>query len=436
MRHMQTVTLYVRQKNGDGRYAFEPIAGQGRKPTKGRYYLRHTDDRGKQRWVPLEKGTDYKAAVEERNRLSAGLTAALHGLTVPETEEHVGRVPVKDAVAAFLNDKAHKTPRTLQAYRHTLGCFADALPTRIRFIDEVDAAALKHFQDGMAKQGLAAKTVRNRMLIVSFLLKHAGARVKVAWKNAPIVEDVPVRAFSDTELRKLFDACNPEEHAVFSFFLGTGCREQEVSHAEWSDVDWQHHTFIVQAKPEWGFTPKSHEARQIPVPGDLLGMLRSRKKSAKDGQPLIFPNQDDRPNGHFLRMLKRVALRAGLNCGQCVGKTRKLSKKEQQRRITAHMKTTEGRAPIGAEAATAEYDKLMAAPKKVTCKTSPVCEQWYLHRFRKTFATKLHHSGGTRLKDLQEWLGHKSLSTTEKYLAGSDLKAAHVREQVDKAFIF
>ncbi len=39
MRHLQTVTLYVRQKNGDRRYAFEPIAGQGRKPTKGRYYL-------------------------------------------------------------------------------------------------------------------------------------------------------------------------------------------------------------------------------------------------------------------------------------------------------------------------------------------------------------------------------------------------------------
>lgn len=435
MRHLQTVTLYVRQKNGHGRYAFEPIAGQGRKPTKGRYYLRHTDERGKQRWVPLAKGTDYKTAVEERNRLSAGLTAALHGLTVPETEEHVGRVPVKEAVAAFLNDKAHKTPRTLQAYRHTLGCFADALPTRIRFIDEVDAAALKHFQDGMAKQGLAAKTIRNRMLIVSFLLKHAGVSVKVNWKNAPIVEKQPVRAFSDAELRKLFDACNPEEHAVYSFFLGTGCREQEVSHAEWSDIDWQHHTFIVQAKPEWGFTPKSHEARQIPVPGELLAMLKSRPKSARAGQRLIFPNQDGRPNGHFLRMLKRVALRAGLNCGLCSGQTHRLTNKDKNARLEKHLAMLTDRAPIGADAAHAEMQTLLVAPKKLTCKTNPVCEQWYLHRFRKTFATKLHH-GGARLRDLQQWLGHKSLGTTEHYLAGSDLRAAHVRAQVDKAFSF
>jgi integrase len=425
MRHLQIVTLYVRQKNGDGRYAFEPIAGQGRKPTKGRYYLRHTDDRGRQRWVPLPKGTDYRTAVEERNRLSAGLTAALHGLTVPETEEHVGRVTAKDAVAAFLNDKAHKTPRTLQAYRHTLGCFADSLPTRVRFIDEVDEAGLKQFQDGMAKQGLAPKTIRNRMLIVSFLLKHASVRVKVNWKNAPIVEKQPVRAFSDAELRKLFDTCNPEEHAVFSFFLGTGCREQEVSHAEWSDVDWQHHTFTVQAKPEWGFTPKSHEARQIPVPGELLTMLKSRLKSASDAKRLIFPNKDSKPNGHLLRMLKRVALCAGLNCGQCHGITKRLTHKDKDARVAALMTNPK----FGA------IEKALAEPKRLTCKSNPVCEQWYLHRFRKTFATKLHH-GGTRLKDLQQWLGHKSLSTTEHYLAGSDLKAAHIRAQVDNAFSF
>jgi len=435
MRHLQTVTLYVRQKDGDGRYAFEPIAGQGRKPTKGRYYLRHTDDRGRQRWVPLPKGTDYRTAMEERNRLSAGLTAALHGLTVPETEEHVGKVSLKDAVDRFLNDKSHKTPRTLQAYRHTLGCFADSLPTRVRFIDEVDAAKLKDFQDGMARQGLAAKTIRNRMLIVSFLLKHASVSVKVDWKNAPIVEKQPVRAFGDAELRKLFDACNLEERAVFSFFLGTGCREQEVSHAEWSDVDWQHHIFIVQAKPEWGFTPKSHEARQIPVPGELLAMLKSRLKSGPAGQRLIFPNRDRRPNGHFLRLLKRVALRAGLNCGLCSGQTCKLTNKDKNARLEKHFAMATDRASIGADAAHARIQTLLAAPKNLTCKTSPVCEQWYLHRFRKTFATKLHH-GGTRLRDLQQWLGHKSLSTTEHYLAGSDLRAAHVRAQVDKAFSF
>jgi integrase len=64
---------------------------------------------------------------------------------------------------------------------------------------------------------------------------------------------------------------------------------------------------------------------------------------------------------------------------------------------------------------------------------APLVKEDRVHRFRKTFATKLHH-GGTRLKDLQQWLGHKSMSTTKHYLAGSDLKAAHVRTQVDFVF--
>jgi len=73
--------------------------------------------------------------------------------------------------------------------------------------------------------------------------------------------------------------------------------------------------------------------------------------------------------------------------------------------------------------------------KKRSCKDQAVCEQWYLHRFRKTFATKMHHAG-LRLKDLQTVLGHKSLTTTQLYLADSDMKAAHVRAVADKAFSF
>jgi site-specific recombinase XerD len=54
---------------------------------------------------------------------------------------------------------------------------------------------------------------------------------------------------------------------------------------------------------------------------------------------------------------------------------------------------------------------------------------------RKTYATKLHHAGAS-LNDLRLWLGHKDLSTTQRYLAGSDSQAEHVRALVDKALSF
>jgi integrase len=153
----------------------------------------------------------------------------------------------------------------------------------------------------------------------------------------------------------------------------------------------------VQAKPEWGFTTKSHEHRTIPLPAELVAMLKEWKKESGDSS-LLFPNRDNKPHRHFIRELKTLALRAGLNCGRCVTKPKHGTPKE-------------------------------------SCKDKPVCDDFFLHRFRKTFATRLHHAG-VPLRDLQKILGHKSLETTELYLAESDMKTARMQALADKAFSF
>ena len=429
-RFTQRVSIYIRQQKvsatGKPYWGFEPVKlGKGRKPAAGAFYLRHQSDTGKQQWLPA--GNTYPEAAALRDKLTATKLANKSGLTLEQAEdlENVGRVSVKEAAADFLKAKAHKAKRTQAAYRLALDCFAECLPSRVRFLDEVTEATVRHFVDCMTKAGLSPKTVKNRVLIVSFLLKHMGSKVKTRWHELPTIEKQPVRAFSQDELRKVFGAMDDEEHAVFSFFLGSGCREQEVSHAEWSDLDFPHRIFTVQAKPEWGFAPKSHEARQIPLPQELVTMLKARKKEHADCK-LVFPNRDCKPNGHFLRILKRVALRAGLNCGHCTGITGKLTGKDKNKIIADYQKE-----PNGSDALTAKLN----GGKKLSCKAHPVCEQWYLHRFRKTFATKMHHAG-MPLRDLQIILGHKSLTTTEKYLAESDLKTEHIRGFADKAFSF
>jgi integrase len=429
-RFTHRVSIYIREQKvstatGKPYWGFAPVnLGRGRKPTNGAFYIRHMSDRGKQQWLPA--GQTYSDASALRDKLVATKVANRSGLTVEQAEdlENVGRVTVKEAVADFLKAKEHKAKRTVAAYRLALSCFVDCLPARVRFLDEVTEATVRHYVDSMTTAGLAPKTVKNRILIVSFLLKRMGSKVKTKWAELPTIENQPVRAFSQDELRAAFDAMDEEQRSTFWFFLGTGCREQEVSHAEWSDVDFQHRIYTVRAKPEWGFAPKSHEARQIPLPEELVAMLRARKQHAKS--KLIFPNRDDKPNGHFLRTLKRVALDAGLNCGHCSGTTKKLTGKDKDRIISEHHHK-----PAGADALMAK----LSGGKKLSCKEHPVCDQWYLHRFRKTFATKMHHAG-MPLRDLQRILGHKSLVTTEKYLAESDLKTAHVRKFADQAFSF
>jgi len=163
--------------------------------------------------------------------------------------------------------------------------------------------------------------------------------------------------------------------------------------ATWKDVDLTAGTFTVKAKPAMGFKPKDSEERTIPIPSSLVRDLKAWK-AMHPKSLLIFPNKQDRPNGHLLRDLKNIALRGELNCGHC---------------DSEHF------------------------GKPVTCKDHAVCEQFYLHKFRHTFAC-MHLLAGVDVRTVQLWLGHSDLETTSCYLKAISGKQKGVREKVDATF--
>jgi integrase len=145
----------------------------------------------------------------------------------------------------------------------------------------------------------------------------------------------------------------------------------------------------VWSKPEMGFRVKDKEERSVPVPDSLIEVLANRKK--RSTSVLIFPGKNGKPNGHFLRKLQKLAFQAGLNCRECV--------------------TRGGQ----------------------TCSDRPVCGEWGLHKFRKTFAT-MHSEAGVSAPTIQRWLGHADLSTALRYLAVADLRSERTRNQVNASF--
>ena len=163
------------------------------------------------------------------------------------------------------------------------------------------------------------------------------------------------------------------------FFLGTGCRDQEVTFAAWNDIDFTKSEYNVRRKEDVGFAPKSHESRTIPLPASLVALLKSRRKNHPNDR-WVFLNKDGKPDNHFLRKLKKIALHAGLNCGEC-RTTLTVGKYDHEKEV------------------------------EVSCKTHPVCEHIYLHRFRKTCATRWQEHG-IPLRTVQACLGHKNLETT------------------------
>lgn len=136
----------------------------------------------------------------------------------------------------------------------------------------------------------------------------------------------------------------------------------------------------------------------MPLPKSLVAELKARKQNAPHSR-WIFVNRDGRPDNHFLRKLKRIAFKAMMNCGQCMGAT-----------------------PDGG------YEQTNRIP--VSC-AAAVCRNFTLHRFRKTCATRW-MDAGIPIRTIQHRLGHKALETTQRYLAPTE--ADKLRAQIDAAF--
>jgi integrase/recombinase XerD len=183
-----------------------------------------------------------------------------------------------------------------------------------------------------------------------------------------------------------------------------------VATLSWSDIHWKEGKLGVSAKPALSFTPKSYEERSVPVPMSLVAALRERKKTSNS--ILVFPTvphptrpdygKGNSPDGHMLELCKEIAFRAGLNCGHCRGEytVYVLNRGVQQKEM-----------------------------RKYKCDTSPRCGNWYLHKFRHTFATNILQS--VDIRSLQVMLGHKNIATTEKYL--KSLRLDQLRERIESS---
>lgn len=392
------VPVYRREKvDGKGWRYVRVNVGRGRPSADSPpYYLRFSID-GRRRWSDPYLTLDE--AKEAADTLPDVLEATSKNITLGELAEqrNANRTPIRVAVDTYLEQKKNKAPKTYSQYRLALNEFVGLV--KVLFMDEITVDVLRKYKRSMEGNGFAGKTIDTRLNVVSFLLKKNGVTVRLPKDEMPTVEEERAVPYSEEELVKLFAAMNKEEIIRYKFFLGTACRDREMTFAAWNDINFEKKTYTVRSKPDVGFTVKNHESRTMRLPASLIELLKGRRKNAPHDR-WIFVNEDGRPDNHFLRKLKRIALRAGLNCGQC------------------RTKVTKGK-----------YDGKHEV--EVTCKTDPVCEHIYLHRLRKTCATRWQEHG-VPIRTIQVWLGRKSLETTLIYLGVTD--SEKLGSQVDAAF--
>lgn len=297
---------------------------------------------------------------------------------------------VAEAIEAYLKniEPPQREPKTYEKYRSTLYRFRDTC--KKAKVHEIDRDDCLEFIRHLYSAGSEARTVHNLICIVQQWLKSRGITGLLHGRDKPNFVANMRHMYQPEDLERLFQACRPEEKMRYLFFLLTGERDQEVRHTTWSDIDFNRRCVRVTAKKQMGFKPKDKEEREIPVPAPLLDALREYKvrQTGINRDDLVFPTSEGRPDKKFENKLKKIAYRAGLNCGHC--NSRHGNK----------------------------------------CHEGPYCSKWFLHKFRHTFATTCLEEG-VSIRSLQEWLGHSDLASTMVYLKYVGRQRVH--EIIDKS---
>jgi len=299
------------------------------------------------------------------------------------------RTRIDDAISLYLTRVAiSRSEKTQNEFNLFLPQFQKLC--RKTYLDQITGDDLLLYAGMLRSEGLAARTVANRIARVSCFLRHHKITGLLESHEKPRYVQKEPRAYNEADLNAIFSASNPEQELAFRFFLSSGFREQEVANMTYGDLDLVNKTVTAREKLQAGFRPKDFEERTVPLPDAVMEALARRRQCYPDSL-LVFPNIDGRVQGHFLRILKTIAFKAGLNCNECVNRN------------------------------------------GLSCRTHPVCTKWQLHSFRRSFAT-LHAEAGVPVRRIQKWLGHSSLEVTLRYLDTVDHRSARTREMVNHSF--
>jgi integrase len=425
--------MHIRRMDGTYRYVDPVLSGNGKlKPSfcvvdgksehhpEGVYNLRYLGREGKRVWQPV--GNDAGLAMLEKRKKESELAARMHGLLVEDTQpvsagvKTASGVTVGEAIAKYMAEQVrlNRPPGTTKEYARTLRYFEKSCGSK-KPLAEVRKSDLIDYMVFLRGLGtLSERSVSNLLTNVQSFLKENEIRIVIKKNERP----KPIIKVPDDYERESLDYllrfASQDEKDMLTYFLCTGQRESEVTFATWANVNFSTRQCAVTAKPELGFRMKTTEEGNVNMPDRLFDMLKARKtrieaehkgKTSTEAdrlQDLIFRSPKGKPQRHFLRILKRLALKAGLNCGHC------------------YCPKTVKRAGV----------KTVIT---VCCKNQPCCHEWKLHKFRRTYATRL-SDANVPVDQIRQSLRHKRVETTQLYLAPHILKSAEARRRINQAF--
>lgn len=261
-----------------------------------------------------------------------------------------------------------------------------------RTLDSIEPEDVEDLMRAMRRKGLQPKTIRNHVGTLGSLFNYAmHARRHWAVENPAAAVDLPpwelsaeIRFLTLDEIGALAAAAVPGDfeqidRALFLTAAMTGLRLGELRALRWRDVDWTAARIRVRQSYVRGVygTPKSRRStRSVPMHPRVGGELDRLFKSSR------FTSDDDL--------------------------------------VFAEPATGE---PLRDRALDRRYERAL--------KRALIDETHRFHDLRHTFGTAM-AAAGVPMRTLQEWMGHRHLSTTQRY--ADYAPSAHESAMVERAF--
>ncbi len=202
-----------------------------------------------------------------------------------------------------------KKPNTYRKYDAVLTRFDEHFPGRE--LKQISNEELNDFVIKLRKSGLSANTVLHNVIIIAQFCRRNGRPNLTRDLQLPEAIRFLPKVYTEEQQSRFLEACDPWERTLFSTFLFTGFREQEVMYLFWKDLNPKLRTVRVLSKPDLKFYPKRWEEREVPVPAELAELLERHPVSIDS--PFVFPSPTGNREQNFLRRCKLIAERAGLD---------------------------------------------------------------------------------------------------------------------------
>lgn len=346
------------------------------------FYARYSEG-GRRKVKPL--GKDPISAFTEYQRIEKDFERVRQGLEPLNPTPVAAKKGSRNVVLLAREFKEElktlgRKPRSIESYSGSIDQFLHSY--KKQSIDEVDRKDILNFivwmQVNLVKRngGHPNNTYRNRLRDVGIFLKHFGVQMPLPTREWPKEVEKKKEKYSIAVINDMLKAAKTEdEKDLIHFLLKTGFRDDEVAHVQYSDIDSRNGTINISYKKEFNWTPKDNEPRKEAITLEDRFVKRMRLRRARynaSSSGLIFPSKSGTPNNHLIRVIQRVAKRAGIDVR------------------------------IG------------------------------LHKFRKTFGTMVAQKYG--LERARLWLGHDDIATTQAYLAADEQTSVESRKAINEMF--